>query len=330
MRILCDCRWIGEHGIGRFASQIIGSLDGVRCLPVKAKPLSIFDPLNVAISIARERPDLYFSPAFNPPLWSKAPFVFAIHDLIHLHVPEEKSWVKDIYYRFVVRPALHKAYRVITVSEFSKREIIEWSGVSSDRVCVVGNGVEPVYNPEGKIHTPGYSYFLNVGNHKPHKNLLRLIRSFARSKIPKEVRLVFTGEPDKLLRKQVGDLGLEGRVVFSGFVPEPELPAYYRGASALLFPSLYEGFGLPIIEAMACGTPVITSKITAMPEVAAEAAILVDPYDCEHIQRAVEEVYYDKGLRNYLRDKGFARARHFSWDGVVKRTKYILENALGS
>ena len=328
MRILCDCRWIGEHGIGRFANQLIGSLDGVRCLPVKAKPLSILDPLNVAISIARERPDLYFSPAFNPPLWSKAPFIFTIHDLIHIHVPEEKSWIKDIYYRFVIKPALNKARYVITVSEFSRGEIVEWARISSSKVCVVGNGVEPIYRPGGNTHMPGYPYFINVGNHKPHKNIVRLIQSFAHSNIPKDVHLVLTGEPDKLLRKQVADLGLDGRVVFSGFIPEPDLPAYYRGALALLFPSLYEGFGLPIIEAMACGTPVITSKITAMPEVAADAAVLVDPYDCEHIRRAVEEVYYNKGLCSCLKDKGFARAKHFSWEGVVNRMKYILKNEI--
>jgi glycosyltransferase involved in cell wall biosynthesis len=218
---------------------------------------------------------------------------------------------------------------VLTVSEFSKQEILEWAGLPEEKVLVVGNGVGSEFSPEGKRHVPGYPYLFYVGNFKPHKNLERLLKAFARSGLPGEVRLLCTGNPDEPSLRLIRDMGLENCVIFKGVIPDEELPAYYRGALALVFPSLYEGFGLPALEAMACGTPVVTSGITALPEVVGDAAVVVDPYDVESIAWGIRRVVEDNTLREELCRKGIERAKHFSWDRTAELTWKVLQEASG-
>lgn len=325
--ILADTRWIGFHGIGRFAREVIARIPHLSPLPASLPLLHPFEALWLSTLLLRMRPRVYFSPGFNPPLWSPVPVVFTIHDLIHLRFPEETNALKRAYYRFVVRPAAVRAYRVLTVSEFSRREILEWARLPEEKVVVVGNGVGPEFSPQGKRHEPGYPYVFYVGNTKPHKNFHRLLEAFARSELLGEVRLVCTGTPSQRVLGLIQELGLEQHVVFAGTIPDEELPAYYRGALALVFPSLYEGFGLPALEAMACGTPVVTSSVTSLPEVVGDAAVLVDPYDVESIAWGVRRVVEDSSLRKELRRKGLKRAKQFSWDKTAELTWQVLQEA---
>lgn len=326
-RLSVDSRWVGPHGIGRFAQEVLARLPG-KPLRSPFSPLSPLDPLALSAALWLRRPAVFFSPGFNPPLWSPVPFVFTIHDLIHLHVPEELSRLKAAYYRFVVRPAARRAFRVLTVSEYSKTQIVRWAGVKPDQVVVVGNGVDLAFSPDGPAYDPGYPYILYVGNRKPHKNLPRLLEAFAQVAAEQpELHLLLSGAPDDETRHQALRLGIYHRVVFAGHIPEAQLPALYRGAALLTLPSLYEGFGLPPLEAMACGTPVVVSDTTSLPEVVGEAGVLVDPQSVPSIADGLRRALTDSDLRERLRAAGLERARQFSWDRVAERVRRVLAEA---
>jgi glycosyltransferase involved in cell wall biosynthesis len=181
--------------------------------------------------------------------------------------------------------------------------------------------------PEGIRHEPGYSYILYVGSSNPHKNLLRLLEAFKISGLAKHIRLVISGKPTRPLIAQLRRLKLDGAVVFTGTVSNADLAALYRGALAFVFPSLYEGFGLPPLEAMACGVPVLTSNVCAIPEVVADAALLVDPRSTDAIAQGMIRIVEDSALRDSLKRKGFLRAKAYSWDETARKVQEILQKA---
>jgi glycosyltransferase involved in cell wall biosynthesis len=224
-----------------------------------------------------------------------------------------------------MRPGCRKAFRVLTVSEYSRQRIVTWAGIDPDRVINVGNGVDERYCVDVTPYQPGFPYLLNVGNRKAHKNEVRVLEAFARANIDPAIHLIFTGHANDALLALSRRLGVEDRVVFAGRVAEAELPQLYRGALMLVFPSLYEGFGLPVIEAMACGAPVLTANTTSLPEVAGNAALLVDPLSVEQIAAGVERLCVDDVLRDALRQKGLKRAAQFSWDDVAAKVKAVLD-----
>jgi glycosyltransferase involved in cell wall biosynthesis len=325
--MLADHRWLGAHGIGRFAGEVLGRLPEFRPVPASWAPLHPLDSARLSWVLWRLRPKVYFSPGFNPPLWSPIPFVFTLYDLIHIRFPAEASLTKQVYYRLVVRPAIHRAYRVLTVSMYTKQEILAWAGVPDEHVVVVGCGVGSVFCPEGRRYAPGYPYIFYVGNRKPHKNLVRLLQGFARSGLRKDIRLILTGAPEVALGQEINIAKLQDRVIYAGQLTDTDLAAYYRGALALVCPSLYEGFGLPPLEAMACGTPVVTSNLTALPEVVGDAAVLVDPCNVEAIAWGIQRVVEDSMLRQALYYKGLARAKQFTWEQTAERVWQVLQEA---
>lgn len=316
--IYYDPRWFGQHGIGRFAQEVISRIPGAQPLTITGPKLSPIDPLAVAAALLGKKTGCYFSPGFNPPLASPIPFAFTIHDLIHLKVPEESSPLRRLYYASVVRPAARRAKVIFTVSEYSKKEIIDWANIPEERVIVAGNAPAHIFQPEGPCHDPGYPYFLHVGRRAAHKNIARLLSAFAATSISKKAKLVFTGPPDAATQKLVSKYRLDGRVTFTGTIGDDQLAEYYRGATALVFPSLYEGFGLPIVEAMACGTPVITSSVTATGEIAGNGnALFIDPQDTASLSRLIDEIAFSDHTRTELGKAGIARARSFSWDCIA-------------
>jgi glycosyltransferase involved in cell wall biosynthesis len=197
-----------------------------------------------------------------------------------------------------------------------------------ENVIVVGCGVDNKFSPIGPRYNPGYPYLLYVGNRKPHKNIDRLLKAFAQSKLSDDLKLVMSGEPDIDTATLIKELKLEDRVVFVGLIDDDKLPEFYRGAVAFIFPSLYEGFGLPPLEAMACGTPVLTSNVTSIPEVVGDAALMVDPYDVEAIASGIKRLVEDSQLRKELSQKGIARAKLFSWDKTAELTWKVLKEAI--
>jgi glycosyltransferase involved in cell wall biosynthesis len=328
--ILTDTRWVGSYGIGRFAQEVVNRLPNLKPLGrgFAPYPFHRFDIAWILWQLLRHRPHLYFSPGFNPPIWSPVPFVFTLYDLILLRFPQEANRLMQSYFRFVLRPATQRAKFILTCSEFSRQEIIAWAKVQPEKVIVVGCGVDDTFSPQGALHTPGYPYLLYVGNHVHHKNLHRLMAAFATAKLDPQIRLVLSGSPKPDLIQQIAALKLEDRVVFAGLISDAELPSYYRGAIAFLFPSLYEGFGLPPIEAMACGTPVLTSNVTSLPEVVGDAALLVNPYDVDAIARGIECLVQDRVLRQELVRRGLIQAKQHTWEKTAELTLAILEQAM--
>jgi len=325
---LYDARWIGNHGIGRFAGELLKLIPGLTALRERRQPWHPLDPAFLGATLWHKNPQLFFSPGYNPPLGWPKPFVFTLHDLNHLCVPENSNAAKRAYYRYIIRPACHRAAFVLTVSQYSKREIAAWAKLSEDKIVNVGCGVGVPFTPLGRKYDPGYPYLLYVGSHKPHKNLARLLKAFAISRIANDVRLVMTGKPSPFLQPIVDNLHLQERVAFVDSSKNEELACIYRGALALVFPSLYEGFGLPPLEAMACGIPVITSNICSLPEVVGDAGILVNPRDLEALADALRQVVEDSGLRAELRRKGLLRAREFTWEQTAEKTKMVIQMAI--
>lgn len=322
-----DLRWEGPHGIGRYASELARRLPFVRALPVCGNPAAPLDPLRTTRALRRHRPGVFFTPGFNAPLYSPVPFVFTLHDLIHLRFPEESSPAKAAYYRCLVRPAGFRAHCVLTDSEFSRRSILEWSGWPQDRVAVVRLGVGPTFRPAGRRHDAGRPYVLHVGNAKPHKNRARLVAAFAASGLAPRLQLVLLGPPQPTEVTLARQLGVGESVVHAGDVSDTALPDFYRGATAVACPSLYEGFGLPALEAMACGVAVAAARATSLPEVAGDAAAYFDPLDVADIARVLVEVVTNDALRRRLMAAGPRRAAAFSWETAARRVQEILEDA---
>ena len=322
MTCVYDTRWCGEHGIGRFAREIAAHIPHV-ALESPGLPMSATDPVRLSRSLAsvREPGAWFLSPGYNAPLWAAMPYVLTVHDLNHIDRPENSSFLKRVYYQTVLRSLCARARAVLTVSEFSRQRIIDWFSLSPDKVFTVGNGVSSVFVPDGVRHLTGYRYVLCVSNRRGHKNELGALRAFATAGLPGDARLVFTGNPDPALMAHAQSLGAADRVVFSGRVNELELAALYRGALMLLFPSFYEGFGLPIVEAFASGIPVISSCVTSMPEIAGQAALLVDPHAHEEIAGAIRQLHDDETLRRQLIERGLDRVAAFSWAAVAARVR---------
>jgi glycosyltransferase involved in cell wall biosynthesis len=324
--IYADQRWIGHHGIGRFAKNVLAGLD-YRPVPLKSHPAAPFDAWFLARALrGLVRNDIFFSPGYNTPLFCRAAVVFAIHDLGHLYCPENSSVAIRLYYACVMKPACRRAAKILTVSDFTRRQIIDWAEVPAEKVLNVGCGVDPLYRPGEQGPRLRVPYFLCVSNRKPHKNELRILDAFAESRVDPQIHLVFTGESTPDLLSRIASNQLSARVDFVGFVPESQLPSLYRGAQAMILPSLYEGFALPVLEAMACGTPVVTANVTAMPEVAGGAALLVDPTSVEEIARAMARIVSDSELREQCRAKGLLRAAEFSWVSTAAKVHELLKN----
>lgn len=320
-----DARWIGEHGIGRVARVLDDALH-LKHLDLKGSPCSPLDTLYLWLATLKQIPKGagLFTPGYNAPLFVSKPFVFTIHDLNHIDRPENASFLKTIYYSMIMKRACRNAAAILTVSNFSKQRIVDWAGVSESKVINIGNGVGANYNINVQPYMPGFCYLLCVSNRKAHKNEPRILQAFSMAKIDSNIRLLFTGKPNEELTSIIRFLGIEDRVVFAGRVPEEELPGLYRGAVGLLFPSLYEGFGLPVIEAMACGCPVLTSSTTSLPEVAGDAAVLVDPTSVQAIADGISAVCGDEPLRAEMIRKGYVQAARFSWDEVVRKAAMVL------
>lgn len=315
-----DHRWVGPHGIGRFASELARRID-LTPLAVGGSPTAASDFLRLSLALWKTR-GIVFSPGFNAPLCGLDRYIFTIHDLNHIDIGANPA--KHLYYRLVMKRACQKAARVLTVSEFSRWRIIAWSGVPPQKVVNVGNGVSAVFRPDGERFSLGNSYLLCIGNRKPHKNEARAIEGFAQAGLDPSICLAFNGQASRELLTVACRSGVERRVIFLGSLDDSTLAAVYRGALGLVFPSLYEGFGFPVIEAMASGIPVLTANVTALPEVAGEAALLVNPLSIQEIARGTHRLVNDHALRTALTAAGLLRARELTWESVAHKVKTVL------
>ena len=267
--------------------------------------------------------DLCYSPTHHCSLFF--PQIITIHDLIGLNFPDQHR-LQYYYYRTFLPAAVRKAKRIITVSESTKADIVKFMKCPPEKVRVIPNGYnEGLYYRRTEAADQVRSrygleeYLLTIGATYPHKNLERLIESYAMlpSHLKDRYKLVIVGSMNTYVRHLqtfARERGVAEHLLFAGYVRAEELPILYSGALAMIYPSLYEGFGLPPIEAMACGCPVILSHSTSLPEVGGDAAYYVDPYDTDSITRAMEEVSTRPRLRECLIERGYERSSRFSWD----------------
>ncbi|MBA2260567.1 MAG: glycosyltransferase family 4 protein, partial [Acidobacteria bacterium] len=269
--------------------------------------------------------------------------VVTIHDCIHLRFPQYlPNQFAHAYARSSLWVATHRASRVLTVSEASKRDILKYFNVPASKVDVIYNGMDERLEEaptDEEMQNVRERYQLNdpfvlyAGNIKPHKNLERLIEAFhaLRRDGLEHVKLLIIGDEISkyaTLRRAVHRHKLHKHVRFLGFVSDKTLACLYRLAGVFVFPSLYEGFGLPPLEAMASGTPVITSNVSSLPEVVGDAALLIDPYDAGAIAAAMRRVLTEPALAADMRARGLERVTHFSWDRSVRRIRQIYDEVL--
>jgi glycosyltransferase involved in cell wall biosynthesis len=368
-RICIDARKLADFGIGTYIRNLLKSLAEIDSanhywILVGRDGRSFVDRLGpnfhsftetstvyslrelgtVSWALRRLRPDVYHATHYVLPAHVPCPAVVTIHDIIHLLFPQFlKHRLALLYARLMIGRSLRLGRRIITVSETTRDDVQDFFGVDGRALRVVYNGVEEVFRrplAEQEIQARlqpfrlKRPYLLFVGNPKPHKNVENLLRAYARALqlAPGDTALACVGDRDgesARLRYLCQSLGIAERVAFLGHVADDDLPALYQGALAFLYPSLYEGFGLPIVEAMASKVPVITSTSSALREVAGGAADLVNPHDVEDIAKAIARCIVSPEHRAALAEKGVARSAEFDWRTTAERTLEVYREAMG-
>ncbi|GAA4780047.1 glycosyltransferase family 1 protein [Olivibacter ginsenosidimutans] len=320
MKVLIDSRWQGNTGIGRLYQEVMDRkppevLD--KHIESNVSLGSIFSPWMLAKSIRAADADVFYSPSFMPPLYANIPFVITIHDLMHLFY---YSTFHRLYYKRVIAPLAKRAKKIITVSHFSKQQLISLLGIDEQRITVIYNGVDDSFRFNKMAYSLNRPYVLYVGNRRKNKNVPAMLTAFAQAKIPQDVVFALTGQPDEALVQQAKQLGIQERIKFLGFISEEELPKLYKGALATLYVSLMEGFGLPILESMASGTPVLTANTSSLPEIAGTAALCVNPLSVPDITQGITRLVLDPELRQQYIAAGERRVLDFQWEQTAIQT----------
>ena len=274
--------------------------------------------------------DLLFSPVPEAPLYSKCRSVVMVHDLIPLRFPKKISPLIP-YFKYYIPQVLKQAEHIICNSQATAKDIVDRFNISAQKITPIllaydQQHFKPLDMKQDSLNIP---YFLYLGRHDPHKNVNRIVEAFANLKNNKNYQLWLAGPTDKRytpkLMQQAEELGIGKQLKILDYVEHKQLPIIINQALALVFPSLWEGFGFPVLEAMGCGTPVITSNISSLPEVAGEAALLINPYHVEEITAAMEKIATDDEMRSQLKTLGLQQAKKFSWQTTGKQTLETLK-----
>lgn len=365
MKIGIDSRaasWYRGTGIGTYAYQLINSLNKIDFFNeyllfmskegncdikfnnnYKIRSISqnmrgnFWDEVNIPNILKSADIDLYHVPqnGIGLPEEKTCPFIITLHDIIPYKMPET---VGEIYLEIFLRQMpniIPKCDGIITVSNYSKKDIVEAFDFPEDKVFVTHLANEEIYIPLDKDQCKNFikekysikdEFILYVGGFSPRKNIVGLIQAFSKLQIKlkgKDLKLVIAGKQGKsysLYKKTAEDLKVDDKVLFPGFIPLEHMPIFYNACNLFVYPSLYEGFGLPPIEAMACGAPIIASNSTSIPEVVGDAGILINPYNVDELCNSMENVLEDKNLRNELINRSLKRSKEFSWLKAAENT----------
>jgi glycosyltransferase involved in cell wall biosynthesis len=341
-------------------SEFDGLADNFQLLPYERTDSDPFDELAFPAFARGVRADLIHVPLNIVPLFLPRPYVVTVHDLSALFFDVPDNWRFELS-RTLMRRGLMRASRVIAVSESTRQDVEQMLGIPANKITRIYGAADPRYNRldnAAQAHAStsaeaeqerrlaleryqiNYPFLLYAGSVKPQKNVARLVEAFALLRgelehhpVYKNLRLIIIGDQiskHPSLRQAVLHSRVESSVRFLGFVPFDTLRVFYSSAAAFVFPSLYEGFGLPPLEAMASGTPVVCSNVTSLPEVVGEAAYFVSPDNVFEIARGIKEVLLDEGLREQLITRGLLQSRRFNWEDTARQVLATYENvALG-
>ena len=361
MRIAIDARMINPdtmHGIARYvyhlllglrdlkvnhsihilvnsSSPLIGMTwpQNMRCVEVNAEWISLKEQLLIPRILRDLEIDLFHAPSFVAPFFVPCQMVMTIHDLNHMVLPQFYTPFHQFYYQVIVRNSIRRSRFILTVSQFSKQEIIRTLGLEAEKIFVTYNGVSENYRPVEDVQYLKYvkemyglpdRFILCVSNNKPHKNIHQLVRAFCYSNL--SIPLVLACPVDFNLIRIAENYGKKHLLYFSKFIEETHLPAFYSMTKLFVYPSTYEGFGLPPLEALACGAPVVVAKSSSLPEVVGDNAIFANPYDYKSIAEALENGINNDALRRSLQENGRIYAQKFSWESMSIRTLEIYES----
>jgi len=293
------------------------------------------------LQVSAEKIDILHIPAFSPPLFlaklRKCKIVATLHDLIGIRMPKNNLSLGSRFYWSKYLAMMSKNVdMIITDSNYSKQDIVELLKLPEEKVKVVHLSPASIFRPvedkekikyiKTKYNVDEKGYILYVGNIEFRKNLLLLVRIWEKFQIEHKLLLVGTiTEYAQVLMKEIKEKRLESRIIFTGYVPLEELLLLYNGATLFVYPSLYEGFGLPVLEAMACGVPVVASNVTALPEIVGDAGMLASPTDVNEFGYAIVKILSDISLQNLLRKKGLSRVKMFSWEKTARETLEVYK-----
>ena len=360
MRIAIDARMINPgsmHGIARYVYELLMCLmksgvgDDYFIIVNPNSPLeSISWPRHMSLktvqgswmSLSQQwelprllhdiKADLFHAPSFMAPLVCPCRLVMTIHDLNHMVLPQFYTPFHQFYYQLFVRSCIRRSDYILTVSNFSKDEIVRNLAISPDKIFVTYNGVSDNYRPVvdqeyldyvRDIYELPERFIFCLSNNKPHKNVHQLVRAYCHAQLT--VPLVLACPVDTSLIRIAENYGKKHLIYFSKFIAEEHLPSVYSMTHLFVYPSTYEGFGLPPLEALSCGAPVVVAHSSSLPEVVGDSAIFTDPFDYQDIARALELGVRDEALRNRLSQIGVQHARRFSWQAMTDQTVEIYK-----
>ena len=353
-------RWYRGTGIGTYTYQLINGLNNLNYhntftlfsdntpLDIHFKPNfnfkslpatqsdNFWDNVKIPAELTPYMVNLYHSPqnGIGLPLNHNLPFVITLHDTIPLHMPETVGENYLNLFNTNMKSIVERCDGIITVSEFSRKDIAKDFNFPKEKIYVTYLASEPIYKPINKhicnnilkkYYSISDNYILYVGGFSPRKNISGLIEAFSKiqKKLPKDMKLIIAGTKGKsysIYKSLTHKLHLTEKVIFPGFIAVEHMPYLYGGAELLVYPSFYEGFGLPPLESMACGTPVIASNVTSIPEILGDSAILCSPQDIDILSESILSVIFDEKQKANLIKKGFIKANSLTWESTAKKT----------